>query len=218
MTIDARDHIVGVILAGGTSRRMGGEHKGLLSLAGKPMLLHVAERLGPQVGDLAISVHGAGVEFVRFGLPLLADAAREQQGPLAGVLAAMLWARAQRPEARWIATAPCDAPFCPRDYVGVLLDAALGQVAREPGIAIAASQGRSHFVFGLWPVALAAYLSAYLDAGERRMQGWIERHPHVAVDFAPLMVEGEALDRFFNVNSPADLAAARHWAAALSRG
>jgi molybdenum cofactor guanylyltransferase len=218
MTIDAGDQIVGVILAGGASRRMGGEHKGLFSLAGKPMLLHVAERLGPQVCELAVSVHGAGLEFVRFGLPLIADAAREQQGPLAGVLAAMLWTRAKRPEACWIATAPCDAPFCPRDYVGALREAALGQAGKQPGIAIAASQGRSHFAFGLWPTALAADLSAYLDAGERRMQGWIEQHPHVAVDFAPLSVEGQALDPFFNVNSPHDLAAARSWAAALPRG
>ena len=218
MTLDGRDQIVGVILAGGASRRMGGGHKGLLSLAGKPMLLHVAERLRPQVRELAISVHGAGLEFVGFGLPLIADAPREQQGPLAGVLAAMLWARAKRPEARWIATAPCDAPFCPRDHVGVLLEAALAQAAKEPGIAIAASQSRNHFAFGLWPVALAADLSAYLDAGERRMQGWIERHPHVAADFAPLTVDGQPLDPFFNVNSPDDLAAARRWAAALPRG
>lgn len=215
MSNEPKDQIIGVILAGGASRRMGGEHKGLLGLAGKPMLAHVAERLAPQVHELAISVQGAGDEFAHFGAPLIADAASERYGPLAGLSAGMLWARANRPEARWIATASCDAPFCPGDYVGTLRNAALFAETIRPCIAIAACNGRSHFAFGLWPVALAADLSDYLAAGERRMQGWIERHPHVVAEFPPLICEGQPLDPFFNVNTPDDLATARRCAADL---
>lgn len=215
MSIDAKDQIAGVILAGGASRRMGGEHKGLLGVADRPMIQHVAERLAPQVLELAISVHGAGAEFRRFGLPLIADASGEQHGPLAGVLAGMMWAKANHPEARWIATASCDAPFCPDDYVGALLAAALAPPANGARIAIAASNGRSHFAFGLWPVALSADLSAYLASGERRMQGWIERHSHAVAEFPPLLCEGQPLDPFFNVNTPDDLAIAERCAATL---
>jgi molybdopterin-guanine dinucleotide biosynthesis protein A len=218
MTIDAKHEIAGVILAGGASRRMGGQHKGLLHVAGRPMIRHVAERLAPQVLALAISVHGAGAEFASLGAPLIADAASEQHGPLAGVLAGMIWARETHRRARWIATASCDAPFCPDDYVGALLTAALAPPPNGPRIAIAASNGRSHFAFGLWPVALSADLSAYLDSGERRMQGWIARHSHVVAEFPPLLCDAQPLDPFFNVNTPDDLATAQKYAAALRNG
>jgi molybdopterin-guanine dinucleotide biosynthesis protein A len=207
--MDADDLTLGVILAGGASRRMGGNHKGLMELGGVPMLKHVADRLAPQVAELAISVHGAGDAFRRFGLPLIADAASEQHGPLAGVLAGLSWAHSSRPEARWIVTAPCDAPFCPRRLVAVLRGAAHAAHGDRPGIAIAASNGRSHFAFGLWPVALRADLDAYLGAGERRMQGWIERHPHVAVEFPVLQRGDRTIDPFFNVNTPSDIDTAR---------
>jgi len=176
-----------------------------------PMVQHVAARLAPQVAELAISVHGAGDAFRRFGLPLITDAASEQHGPLAGVLAGMTWARASRPEARWIVTAPCDAPFCPHNLVAALCRPALAAPADGPRIAIAASNGRSHYAFGLWPIAFSADLETYLGSGERRMQGWIERHPHVTVDFPLLQHQGQALDPFFNVNTPADLAMARKY-------
>lgn len=208
MNIDAVPQIVGVILAGGASRRMGCGHKGLLGIAGKPMIQHVAERLGPQVRELAISVHGEGAEFTRFGRPLIADASSGQHGPLAGVLAGMMWTCEAHPEARWIATASCDAPFCPADYVSVLLSAAFEPPADPMRIAIAASNGRTHFAFGVWPVALSADLSAYLASGGRRMRDWIRRHGHVRREFAPDECEGHGVDPFFNVNTPEDLAVA----------
>lgn len=214
MTINAAHQVVGVILAGGASRRMGGRHKALLRLADRPMIGHVAERLAPQVAGMAISVHGTGEKFREFGVPLIPDTAGERQGPLAGVLAGMIWAQANRPEARWIATASCDAPFCPKDYVSALLRAALAPSAESARIAIAASNGRSHFAFALWPVALSADLAAYLDSGGRRVQGWIERHSHVMAEFLPLVCDGQPFDPFFNVNTPEDLAMAQKCAAA----
>ena len=178
------------------------------------MIQHVAERLAPQVLELAISVHGTGEEFRKLGVPLIADTDAERQGPLAGVLAGMMWTQANHPEACWIATASCDAPFCPKDYVGMLLRAALAPPTESGRIAIAASNGRSHFAFALWPVALSADLAAYLGSGERRMQGWVERHSHVTAEFAPLACEEQPLDPFFNVNTPDDLAIARKYATA----
>lgn len=47
--------VAGLILAGGLSRRMGGGDKTLLLLDGRPMLLHVIDRLAPQVGPLAVN-------------------------------------------------------------------------------------------------------------------------------------------------------------------
>src|SRR5262245_50199392 len=109
--------VTGVILAGGQSRRMGGGDKGLLDLAGKPMLAHVIERLAPQVGRMIINANGDPARFARLGLPVVPDTVPDFAGPLAGVLAGMRWSMANAPAARWIATAAGDAPLLPTDLV-----------------------------------------------------------------------------------------------------
>ena len=121
--------IAGLILAGGLSRRMfpgrsganadapGGGDKGLLEIAGKPMLAHVIERLRPQVGALAINANGDAGRFAAFGLPVVADTIEGFVGPLAGVLAGMRWAAGLDPAPRWVATVSADAPLLPGDLV-----------------------------------------------------------------------------------------------------
>ena len=82
--------IFGVILAGGTGRRMGGADKALLRVGGCSLLSHAINRLEPQVERLALSANGDAARFAGFGLPVLPDAVA--LGPLAGVLAALRWA------------------------------------------------------------------------------------------------------------------------------
>src|SRR5262249_36512776 len=117
------ESVTGVILAGGQSRRMGGGDKGLLDLAGKPMLAHVVERLAPQVGRMVINANGDAARFAALSLPVVADTVAGFAGPLAGVLAGMRWSLANAPAARWIATAAGDAPLLPADLVGRCLAA-----------------------------------------------------------------------------------------------
>ncbi len=193
--------VAGVILAGGRSRRMGGGDKALLPLAGRPMIAHVIERLRPQTAALAVITNGSTSDFAAFGVAVAADVYGDYAGPLAGILTGMRWAREHCPAARWIATAACDTPFLPGDYVAALRRAAAG--ADAPA-AVAASGGRSHHVLGLWEVALADDLAAYLTEGGRRVQLWVESHPHVAVDF-PVPETG---DPFFNINTPENFALA----------
>ena len=198
--------VAGVILAGGQSRRMGGGDKGLLDLAGKPMLAHVIERLAPQVGRLAINANGDPARFAAFGLPVVADTVPDFAGPLAGVLAGMHWARANAPAARWIATAAGDAPLLPRDLVARCIRA----LEELPGgIALAQSAGELHPVIGLWPVGLADDLEAQLAAGVRKVLVWTDRHGTVPVPFAFVQMGGIALDPFFNANTPQELAGLR---------
>ena len=159
--------VTGVLLAGGQSRRMGGGDKGLLELAGRPMLGHVICRLGAQVGAIVINANGDPARFDAFGLPVVPDTIGGFVGPLAGVLAGMRWSAANAPEARWIVTAAGDAPLLPSDLVARLLKAA---VESRPGaIALAQSHGELHPVIGLWPVALARRPGG--AAAGRRAQG-----------------------------------------------
>lgn len=193
-------HTVGLLLAGGLSRRMGGGDKCLRPLGGRPLLAHIVERARPQVSALVINANGDPARFASFGLPVVADTIAGFAGPLAGVLTGMEWAAAHRPEAAWLATFATDAPFFPRDLIARLHDA----VARENAdMACARSGGQDHPVFGLWPVRLAADLRRAMEEGVRKVDLWTARHKLAVAEFA-----AAPFDPFFNANRPEDLAEA----------
>ncbi len=198
--------VTGVLLAGGQSRRMfadtrsGGGDKGLLPIAGKPMLAHVIERLRPQVGHMVINANGDPSRFAAFGLPVVGDTVLGQLGPLAGVLAGMRWSAAHAPSATHIATVSTDAPFVPTDLIGKLAEG-----LNAHAIMLAASGGDLHPVIGLWPVALAADLERALIGGVRKVLAWTDQHATGSVDFPFLQVAGRAVDPFFNANTRAEL-------------
>ena len=200
--------IAGVVLAGGLSRRMGGGDKCLQKLAGRPLLAHIVERARPQVAALALNANGDAARFAAFGLPVVADSVPGFAGPLAGVLAGLDWAAANVAQCTHVASFAGDAPFLPRDLVARLA-AALAEGRHD--LACAASGGRTHPVFGLWPVALRdALRRAVAEEGIRKVDVWTARYDLVAVDFATAPI-----DPFFNANRPEDLAEAERLAVAL---
>jgi molybdopterin-guanine dinucleotide biosynthesis protein A len=203
----SKTEIVGVLLAGGLSRRMGGGDKGLLDLGGRSMLARVIERLCPQVGDMIINANGDPERFAGYSLPVQPDTLADNPGPLAGVLAGMRWAARNSATARYVLTVSTDAPFLPLDLADRLVDA----LADGTGaIALARSDGKLHPVIGLWPVALADDLeTAVRDEGLRKVLAWTDRHGVVAVDFEPLRIGGERIDPFFNANTPDEMDEAR---------
>jgi len=111
--MEASNDIIGVVLAGGRSSRMGGGDKCLQMLGDSPLLAHVIARLKPQVSDIVISANGDPARFAPFGLPVVADTLAEFAGPLAGVEAALAWVAANRPGVSWAVTVPGDTPFFP---------------------------------------------------------------------------------------------------------
>jgi len=193
-------NIVGLLLAGGLARRMGGGDKALRPLGGRTLLDHVIDRVRPQVAALVLNANGDPTRFAPFGLPVAADSIPDFAGPLAGILAGLDWAAANRPDCRLIVSVPTDAPFLPRDLVARLLD---GMQAAGAELACAASGGQPHPVIGLWPVWLRDDLRAAL-AGEavRKVDRWTARHSLATVEF-PEEIPG--LDPFFNANRPDDL-------------
>jgi len=192
---------LGVILAGGQARRMGGGDKGRLMLGGRSLLSHVIARLEPQVAALTLSANGDVARFVDTGLPVVADSVAGFVGPLAGVLAGLDWAHEQGAET--IVTAAADTPFFPCDLVPRLMMAADGMV--HPLVLAAtpdSERGRNrHPTFGLWPVALRDDLRRALEGGLRKVVLWSDQHGG-----REAMFEAEPFDPFFNVNTPEDLA------------
>lgn len=192
---------VGVLLAGGLARRMGGGDKCLQVLGGRPLLAHSIAAAKPQVDTLIINAAGDPSRFAEFDLPVVADVIDGFAGPLAGVLTGMEWTQANRPDANWIVTFPTDAPFFPTDLVSRFFEA-VGEHGDD--MACARSNDRTHPVFALWPVRLADDLrKAMIEEDMRKIDAWTARYTLVPVDW-----DTEPYDPFFNINRPEDLAKA----------
>ena len=205
---DAAPSTLGLLLAGGLARRMGGGDKPLRTIAGRTILAHVVERLAPQCDGLLLNANGDPARFAAYGLPVVADSVPDFAGPLAGILAGLDWLAANRPGAHWLVSVAADTPFIPRDLVARLHGAR--EMAGAP-LACAASGGWTHPVIGLWPVALREELRHALTVeDERKIDRWTARHGVVSVEWSV-----EPVDPFFNANRPDDLAEAERLHAAL---
>lgn len=186
--------IFGVILAGGLARRMAGRDKAMLILGGQSLLVRAVSRLEPQVERIALSANGDAARFGA-GFTVLTD--ETSQGPLSGILAALDWAAVCGATA--VASVAVDTPFFPCDLVPKLCLAAEGA---SGGVAIAASAGRDHPTFGLWPVELRHDLRGFLTSGVKtRVMDFARCHGAVRAEFGD---DGA----FVNLNTPEDLSAA----------
>jgi molybdenum cofactor guanylyltransferase len=196
--------VIGIVLAGGKSSRMGGD-KALVPLGGRPLLAYVIERLAPQVTEIVLNANDDPGRFGEFGLPLVADRLDGQLGPLAGIHAGLAWTEANRPESRFVITVAADTPFFPADLVSRLCAAT---DKANSTIVVARSESGVHPVFGLWPVSLAPHLEDSLNRGARKALDFVTAHQAKEVRFPPVDVGGKAVDPFFNINRPEDLAEA----------
>ena len=192
---------LGVLLAGGLARRMGGGDKPMRTIGGRPILERVIARLVPQCDGLILNANGDPARFAFTGLPVVPDDVPGFAGPLAGILAALDWAAAHRPGLAWVASVAADTPFLPHDLVSRL------HAAREAAgmpLACAESGGQAHPVNALWSVALREDLRHALVVEDlRKIDRWTARH-----GIAQAAWTTEPYDPFFNANAPEDIAAA----------
>ena len=182
------------MLAGGRGRRMGGVDKGLVELAGKPMIAHVLARLVPQVGAVVINANQNLERYGTFGHPAIPDEVGGFAGPLAGLHAGMT-----RASSEFVVTVPCDSPFLPIDLVA-RLRASLDREHAQ--LAVAKTFDQPHPVFALARRDLLPNLAAYLESGGRKIDAWYAPLAVVEVNF-----DDEA-DAFRNINTADELSAA----------
>jgi len=194
-----------VLLAGGLARRMGGGDKPLKTIGGRTILERAIERLKPQCDALILNANGDPARFAATGLTVVADDVPGFAGPLAGILAALDWAAANRPDIAWVVSGAADSPFLPHDFVSRLHAA---RAAAGVPLACAESGGQAHPVNALWPVALREDLRHALVVEDiRKIDRWTARH-----GIAHASWPAEPLDPFFNANTPDDVAAAERLA------
>jgi molybdopterin-guanine dinucleotide biosynthesis protein A len=197
---------LGVVLAGGLARRMGGGDKARLRIGGRTIIERVLARLKPQCAALILNANGDPARFADTGLAVVPDSIPDFAGPLAGILAGLDWAAKEAPDIADIVSVPGDCPFLPEDLVARLSAARAREAAP---LACARSGEWRHPVVGLWPVALRGDLRQALVAeGLRKIEAWTARHGVAVADWPALPV-----DPFFNINTPEDAAEAERIAA-----
>jgi molybdopterin-guanine dinucleotide biosynthesis protein A len=197
---------LGLVLAGGLARRMGGGDKARIRIGGATILQRVLACLGPQCASIIINAIGDPARFADTGLPVVADSVPDFAGPLAGILAGLDWAAANAPGTEWLLSVPGDCPFLPKNLVTRLHEA---RSAAAVPLACARSGQWRHPVVALWPVELRDDLRrAVVDEGLRKIEIWTERHGVAIADWP-----AEPVDPFLNVNTPEDAARAEAIAA-----
>jgi molybdopterin-guanine dinucleotide biosynthesis protein A len=189
-----REDVTGIVLAGGQGRRMGGVDKGLVALAGRPLVAHVVERLAPQVATVVVNANQNAERYAALGHDVVRDEFPGFAGPLAGLHAGL--SRAATP---YVVTVPCDSPFLPADLV-----ARLGSALERDGAALAVARtgDQPHPVFCLVRRDVLPHLAAFLAGGGRKIDAWYATLAVVEVAF-----DDEA-DAFRNINTADELAAA----------
>ncbi len=204
MAVTDRRGVVGLVLAGGRSTRMGGGDKCLLPLGRGTVLSHVTERLRPQVASVVLNANGDPSRFADYGYPVVADGIDCYAGPLAGVLAGLDWAAERGFE--HMVTAAADTPFFPSDLV-VALEAAAVAGRMPLAMAMTPRDGGGldrHPTFGWWPVEVRAALRYALAGGVRKVVEFTG-----PVGCAKAIFHDRSPEPFFNVNTPEDLRTAR---------
>jgi len=202
---------LGLVLAGGLARRMGGGDKARLKIGGSTILDRVLATLSGQCVDVIINANGDPARFADTGCAVVPDNVPNYPGPLAGILAGLDWLAAQQNGVEWIVSVPGDCPFLPDDLVEKLHLARRKLGAGVP-LACARSGEWRHPVIGLWPLALRADLrKALVEEDLRKIEVWTARHGIAIADWP-----AEPIDPFFNVNTPED--AARAETIALQHG
>ena len=195
---DALPATLGVLLAGGLARRMGGGDKPMRTVGGRTLLDRAVARMMPQCDGLILNANGEPSRFASHGLPVVADTVDGFPGPMAGILSALDWMADHRPGIEWMISVPADCPFLPRDLVTRLQQA---RIADNAELAVAASGGQAHHVTGLWNVAMRAGMRrALVTEDVRKVSRWTARYKTAVVEW-PVV----PLDPFFNANTVEDL-------------
>jgi molybdopterin-guanine dinucleotide biosynthesis protein A len=185
---------LGLVLAGGLARRMGGGDKARIAIGGASILQRVLACLTPQCSRVIINANGDPARFADTGLLVVTDSVPDFAGPLAGILAGLDWAAANAPDVEWLVSVPGDCPFLPKDLVERLHAA---RADADTPLACARSGEWRHPVVGLWPVALREDLRhALVDESLHKIELWTARHGIAIAEWPAVPV-----DPFFNVNT-----------------
>ena len=190
--MNSQTKVTGVILAGGLARRMNNQDKGLISFNGRPLVSYAIAAMAAVTDQLIINANRNIGYYQQFGWPVVADQTNSFDGPLAGVLTAMLHA-----ENGILLVAPCDSPLIKSDHLQKLLSV---RAEKDADVAVSFDGERLHPVFLAVKTVLKTDLQGYLDSGQRKLESWLQLQKMVKADFS------DDLQLFINLNTMVQLA------------
>ena len=197
----SENNILGVILAGGQSRRMGRD-KSFIKLNGKTLIEHTIIKVKKFLPNLIIISNENKNEIMKYGIDLVNDCLGKNQGPLIGVMTAMKYIKDNKKNFDWIATFPCDTPFFPELLMKKFID---NSKSKKSLLYFASSKGQRHNVFGLWSLKLYDKLhDDIVNKNSRKVEDWAEQNDVQRIEFS-----FEKDDPFFNINTEEDLIKAK---------
>ena len=190
-------NILGAVLAGGQSKRMG-KDKLFLELNNKKLISHTIDKVKKYIKEVIIITNQNNEFFSKNNLTTVKDCIEGQLGPLVGILTAMKWAKKNPKKYSWVATFPCDTPFFPESVIENFI---AESKKKESLLLCASSHGRKHNIFGLWSLDLYDKLENDLvNKKIRKVQDWTEKNKIKNLEF-----KFENYDPFFNINTEKDL-------------
>ena len=193
----SEDNILGAILAGGQSKRMG-KDKLFIEFNNKKLIEHTIDKVKKYLKKVIIVTNQDNEFFSENNLTTVKDCIEGQLGPLVGILTAMKWAKENLSKCSWIATFPCDTPFFPESIIKNFIEES---EKKESLILCASSHGRKHNIFGLWSLDLYDKLKDDLiNKKVRKVQDWTEKNKIKNLEF-----KFKDYDPFFNINTEEDL-------------
>ena len=187
-----KTQVTGVILAGGLARRMNNQDKGLINYKGRPMISYAIDALSTITQQTLINANRNQEIYQGFGLPVIADQTDHFDGPLAGVLTAMLYTSSDI-----LLVIPCDSPLIKAHHLQKLL---MMRATEDADVAIAFDGDRLHPVFLAIKTSLKTKLQDYLNSGQRKVEAWLKQQKGVNVDFS------DVPEIFININTLSELA------------
>ena len=194
-------NILGSILAGGKSRRMG-QDKLFLNLNNKPLIKYTIDKVKKYFKKLIIVTNEENEFFIKNNLITVKDCIEGQLGPLVGILTAMKWAKENSPHYSWVASFPCDTPFFPESVISKFIEESK---KKESLILCASSHGRKHNIFGLFSLELYDKLyNDLVNSKVRKVQDWTKENNIKNLEF-----KFKDYDPFFNINTAEDLETAK---------
>ena len=183
-------------MAGGKSRRMGGQDKAFVLLNKKPKLSHVIDRLNKQTKNIVLNSNKNPEVFKSFKIKVMSDTVKDFPGPLAGVLSGMEWFNIENKKIKWVLSVPIDSPFFPLDLIKKLHFSLKNS---NKLIAVAKSNKKIHPVLALWNMSLLNPIKNAINNDIRKIDLFTEPYQPQIVDFV------SKIDPFFNINTPEDL-------------
>ena len=195
------NNILGVILAGGKSRRFG-EDKSKIKLGNKTLLEHVIDKVEKEFSELLIISNNQNFSFTSKKIFLVQDFIKGQLGPLIGVLSAMKWIELNKKNYKWIATFPCDTPFFDENLIDKIKNCSKNS---DKKLFFLKSGGRRHNIFGLWSLELKDTLLEDIKNGQRKVEEWANQ-----VGSEIIEIDDKSEYNFLNINTKEDLEKAKN--------